>query len=432
MSEETKDMPKVSSDMEAPKALNYIEKLVAELCPGGVEYVNLEQCVEKNYGGGTPSKSKEEYWDGSIPWASVGDLSVPGISLDTTRAKITPLGLENSSTNIVPAGSVVVAIKISPGNMKVTGIDTAINQDLRGLTLLGNISARYLTYYFKTLKFTGRGTIVKSITNSSLMHTKIPLPPVEVQNAIVEILDKFTKLEAELEAELAARRAQYEYYRKLLLEDITNRVSVERVELSEIFDISNGYTPKKSVSSYWDDGNVPWFRMEDIRRNGRVLSESLIKVHESAVKKSGLFPENSIIVATSATIGEHALIKIPFLCNQRFTALVLKEKYINKLDRKFLFYYCFVLDEWCRNNTTQSSFASVDMKGFRKFVFPVPSLTDQERIVSILDTFDALVNDISSGLPAELEARRKQYEYYRDRLLTFPRKFEPAEQAMQR
>lgn len=72
------------------------------------------------------------------------------------------------------------------------------------------------------------------------------------------------------------------------------------------------------------------------------------------------------------------------------------------------------------------------MKGFRKFVFPVPSLTDQERIVSILDTFDALVNDISSGLPAELEARRKQYEYYRDRLLTFPRKFEPAEQAMQR
>lgn len=217
MSEETKDMPKVSSDMEAPKALNYIEKLVAELCPGGVEYVNLEQCVEKNYGGGTPSKSKEEYWGGGIPWASVGDLSVPGISLDTTRAKITPLGLENSSTNIVPAGSVVVAIKISPGNMKVTGIDTAINQDLRGLTLLGNISARYLTYYFKTLKFTGRGTIVKSITNSSLMRTKIPLPPVEVQNAIVEILDKFTKLEAEL----AARRAQYEYYRNSLFENLS-------------------------------------------------------------------------------------------------------------------------------------------------------------------------------------------------------------------
>ncbi len=175
----------------------------------------------KNYGGGTPSKSKEEYWDGGIPWASVGDLSVPGISLDTTRAKITPLGLENSSTNIVPAGSVVVAIKISPGNMKVTGIDTAINQDLRGLTLLDNISARYLTYYFKTLKFTGRGTIVKSITNSSLMRTKIPLPPVEVQNAIVEILDKFTKLEAELEAELAARRAQYEYYRNSLFENLS-------------------------------------------------------------------------------------------------------------------------------------------------------------------------------------------------------------------
>ena len=67
------------------------------------------------------------------------------------------------------------------------------------------------------------------------------------------------------------------------------------------------------------------------------------------------------------------------------------------------------------------------MKGFRKFVFPVPSLTDQERIVSILDTFDALVNDISSGLPAEIEARRKQYEYYRDLLLTFPSASESTE-----
>ena len=413
-------MPKVSSDTEAPKALNYIEKLVAELCPGGVEYVELSKLLNYEQPG-KYTVSSTNYDDSySTPVLTAGKTFILGYT-----DEVDGIYAASKKDPVIIFDDFTTAFKWVDFNFKIKS--TAIKL----LTSYNsNTSLKYIYYAMQCIKYETQDHARQWISNYSKFL--IPLPPVEVQNAIVEILDKFTKLEAELEAELAARRAQYEYYRKLLLEDITNRVSVERVELSEIFDISNGYTPKKSVSSYWDDGNVPWFRMEDIRRNGRVLSESLIKVHESAVKKSGLFPENSIIVATSATIGEHALIKIPFLCNQRFTALVLKEKYINKLDRKFLFYYCFVLDEWCRNNTTQSSFASVDMKGFRKFVFPVPSLTDQERIVSILDTFDALVNDISSGLPAELEARRKQYEYYRDRLLTFPRKFEPAEQAMQR
>lgn len=439
MSEDTKDMPKVSSDMESPKVLNYIEKLVAELCPEGVEYKALGDFSLLIRGQGMPKSDFSDTGIGAIHYGQVytrygiwtKDV-ISYVSSETARNLVHvnhgDLIITNTSENLEDVCKSVAYL--GEDYIVTGGHATVISQHGQ--------NAKYLSYYFASLEFQKNkkkyafGTKVIEVSSKNLAKILIPVPPLEVQNAIVDILDKFTELEAELEAELAARRAQYEYYRKLLLENITNRVSVERVELSEIFDISNGYTPKKSVSSYWDDGNVPWFRMEDIRRNGRVLSESLIKVHESAVKKSGLFPENSIIVATSATIGEHALIKIPFLCNQRFTALILKEKYINKLDRKFLFYYCFVLDEWCRNNTTQSSFASVDMKGFRKFVFPVPSLTEQERIVKILDKFDALVNDISSGLPAEIEARRKQYEYYRDRLLTFPRKFEPTEQAMQR
>ena len=428
MSENIQNLQDASVDAGVPKALNYIEKLVAELCPEGVEYVELGRLGKRNSGTSiTAAKMKQiKNPDGEIRIFAAGNNNITAKSNDVPEK------------DILLGPSIIVKSRGHIGFEYYEGKFTH-KSELWSYTLNnGEVNQKYVYYFLLTcsqyLQKLARSKSVKlpQLAVRDTDNLLVPIPPLEMQNAIVDILDKFTKLEAELEAELAARRAQYEYYRKLLLEDITNRVSVERVELSEIFDISNGYTPKKSVSSYWDDGNVPWFRMEDIRRNGRVLSESLIKVHESAVKKSGLFPENSIIVATSATIGEHALIKIPFLCNQRFTALVLKEKYINKLDRKFLFYYCFVLDEWCRNNTTQSSFASVDMKGFRKFVFPVPSLTDQERIVSILDTFDALVNDISSGLPAELEARRKQYEYYRDRLLTFPRKFEPAEQAMQR
>ena len=183
---------------------------------------------------------------------------------------------------------------------------------------------------------------------------------------------------------------------------------VEYRPIEELFTTRNGYTPSKSNSSYWENGTVPWFRMEDIRENGGILSESLQSVHESALKKGGMFPAGSIIVATSATIGEHALINVDFLCNQRFTVLILKDEFKNLLSPKFIYYYSFILDRWCLSNTTQSSFASVDMKRFKKFEFPVPPLEIQEAIVEILDKF--------TNLEAELEARTLQYEYYRDSL----------------
>ena len=155
--------------------------------------------------------------------------------------------------------------------------------------------------------------------------------------------------------------------------------------------------------------------MEDIRENGRVLNNSIQHITPEAVKGSRLFPKNSIIIATSATIGEHALITVPFLSNQRFTSLSLKSDINNHLDIKFVFYYSFILAEWCCNNTTTSSFASVDMNGFKKIQIPIPPLAIQKEIVKILDTFTRL----EAELEAELEARNKQYEYYRDELLSF-------------
>ena len=203
---------------------------------------------------------------------------------------------------------------------------------------------------------------------------------------------------------------------------------VEWKALGEIFNLKNGYTPSKKKPEYWTNGTVPWFRMDNIRKNGRVLSNSIQHVTPEAAKNGKLFPANSIIIATSATIGEHALITVPYLANQRFTNLSLKEKYVAKFEIKFLFYYCFLLGEWCKKNTTMSSFASVDMDGFRKFKIPIPhpddpkkSLAEQARIVSILDKFDTLTHSISEGLPREIALRQKQYEYYRDLLLNFPK-----------
>ncbi|HOF86373.1 MAG TPA: restriction endonuclease subunit S [Treponemataceae bacterium] len=190
---------------------------------------------------------------------------------------------------------------------------------------------------------------------------------------------------------------------------------VEYKELGEMFNFKNGYTPSKSKKDYWQDGTIPWFRMEDIRLNGSILSKATQQVNVSAIKGGKVFPANSILVATSATIGEHALITVPHLSNQRFVSLSLNIKYQDLFNIKFLYYYFYILDDWCIKNVTKSSFASVDMSGFRKFPIPLPPLPVQEEIVKILDTF----TELEAELEAELESRKKQYEYYRDELLTF-------------
>ncbi|HGU0891387.1 TPA: restriction endonuclease subunit S [Escherichia coli] len=206
------------------------------------------------------------------------------------------------------------------------------------------------------------------------------------------------------------------------LEKLMDGVEVEWLPLSKVFNLRNGYTPSKTKKEFWANGDIPWFRMDDIRENGRILGNSLQKISSCAVKGGKLFPENSILISTSATIGEHALITVPHLANQRFTCLALKESYADCFDIKFLFYYCFSLAEWCRKNTTMSSFASVDMDGFKKFLIPRPcpdnpekSLAIQSEIVRILDKLTAL----TAELTAELNMRKKQYNYYRDQLLSF-------------
>ena len=205
------------------------------------------------------------------------------------------------------------------------------------------------------------------------------------------------------------------------LEELIERLCPDGVEyktLTELFDTKNGYTPSKSKEEYWTNGTVPWFRMEDIRENGNILSKAIQYVSESAIKGS-LFPADSIIVATSATIGQHALIKVPSLANQRFTYLVLKDEFKEQIDIMFIYYCCFKLDEYCKECLNQGNFASVDMKKFLKFKFPVPPLEVQREIVRILDNFAIATTEIQQKLQEELAARQKQYEYYRDLLLTF-------------
>jgi type I restriction enzyme S subunit len=194
---------------------------------------------------------------------------------------------------------------------------------------------------------------------------------------------------------------------------------VEFRELREIFTIRNGYYPPKTKKSYWENGTIPWFQIKDIRENGRILASSVQYVSEKAVKSKGLFPANSILIATSATIGEHALITVPHLASIRFTSLSLKHEFADILNMRFVFYYCFVIDKWCLSNVKTSTFSSVNMTAFKKIKFPIPPLSIQKEIVKVLDAF---TEELEVGLKAELEYRHKQYEYYLDKLLSFEEK----------
>jgi len=255
---------------------------------------------------------------------------------------------------------------------------------------------------------------VPNVSQAKLASISIPVPSLSEQTRIVGILDTFTASIENLKQQIAQRRKQYDHYRDQLL-DLEGKEGVEMKRLKEVFDTRNGYTPSTTNSLFWEGGTIPWFKMEDIRDNGRILNDSNLHITPRAIKGKGLFKSNSIILATSATIGEHALITVDHLCNQRFTNFFPKKDYMAKIDMKFIYYYMFIIDEWCRQHINQGGFASVDMIGLYNLFIPIPSLAEQQRIVSILDTFEASI----ANLEQQLAQREKQYEYYRNKLLTF-------------
>lgn len=202
---------------------------------------------------------------------------------------------------------------------------------------------------------------------------------------------------------------------RTFLEKLLDGAEVEWKTLDEVFHLKNGYTPSKGIKEYWENGSIPWFRMEDIRENGRVLNTSLQKVSEGAVKGGKLFPANSIILSTTATIGEHALVKVEHLSNQQLTNFSIKESFLKYLDIKFAFHYFFLIGNQIKKSANFSSLPIVSLKDLKKIQIPIPPLPVQTEIVRILDALTALTSELTS----ELTLRRKQYEYYREKLLSF-------------
>lgn len=289
--------------------------------------------------------------------------------------------------------------------------------------------SRFIFYVLQSKDFQIKGKVriagIPTLDSNVLEQFPIPLPPLRVQSRIVDILDKFTQLEAELEAELEARNKQYDFYRNRLLDFALRDDLVGQVKwktLGEVAELVRGNgLSKKDFSEF----GVPAIHYGQIYTYyGNETEETLSFVSpETAKKLQKVYPGNIVITNTSENV-EDVCKAVLYSGNVEAVtgghATIIRTK--DCILPKYLVYYTLTLDFFTQKKRLAKGAKVIDVsaKDLAKIVLPLPPLSEQRRIVDILDRFDTLTNSISEGLPREIALRRKQYEYYRDALLNFP------------
>ena len=275
-----------------------------------------------------------------------------------------------------------------------------------GLITIKNIQTLNYKYLYYWLSIEAKKHVYSGMGNPKLMSNQmekipIPLPPLSVQQEIVRILDKFTQLEAELEAELDCRKRQYEYYRNKLLSYEGNEVEWKTLDqISENLDskrqpITSGLRTSGKIPYYGASGIVDY--VEDY-----IFDGDFLLISEDGANLLARNTPIAFSVSGKIWVNNHAhILKFRTYEERRFI-----EFYLNKTD--------------LTPYISGAAQPKLNKKNLNSIKIPIPPLEEQQRIVTILDKFDTLVNSISEGLPKEIALRRKQYEYYREKLLSFP------------
>lgn len=381
--------------------MSRIDEMIHELAPAGVQYSRVDEVAVLKRG---TAITKKSVVDGPVPVIAGGR---------------TPAYFHNESNRagetVAIAGSGAYAGFVSYWSKPIYVSDafTVIPKDDR-------VNARYLYFWFQSqqelLHSFKSGGGVPHVYPRSVSGMRMPVPHLEVQLEIVRVLDKFTQLEAELEAELKARRAQYDYYAGELL---TIDEGVRRVRFGDVATIVRGASPRpiqKFITS--DPEGVPWIKIGDVPADGKYITSTAQRVTIEGAAKSRRVLPGDFVLSNSMSFGRPYVSQIEGYIHDGWLAISAFE---DSFERDFLYYLL-------RSKPVQEEFArragagtvkNLNADIVRSVVIPVPPRAEQKRVIDLLDHFDALLNDIRIGLPAELAARRKQYEYYRDRLLTF-------------
>lgn len=386
--------------------MSNLEELIERLCPDGVEYKKIGELVDYEQPGNyivSSTKYSDEY---NIPVLTAGQTFILGYINETD-------GVYKSSKDnpVIIFDDFTAAFKWVDFEFKVKSSAIKILTVNNTLTTI-----RYIYHVMGFLNISSDEH--KRLWIGTYSNIKVPVPPLEVQREIVRILDNFaiatTEIQQKLQEELAARQKQYEYYRDLLLTFKPNESTIlnertNELELSgairwmKLGDIADIGTGNGNTNEGLDTGKYPFFvRSQDIKyKNEYDFDETAIITSGDGVGVGKIFHFVS---------GKYAL-------PQRAYRVHITSD--NVLPKYFFYYFKNSFLTYISKASFHSSVTSIRRPMMINFPVPVPPLEVQQRIVDILDRFDTLCNDISSGLPAEIEMRQKQYEYYRDKLLTF-------------
>lgn len=364
--------------------MSKLEELIQQYCPDGVEYVRLGDVLSVNRGKRLTKTQLSEY----------GKYYVYHGSKDTPLGKYSQFNVKGSTTIVVNTGGI--------GGVKFCDDDFWCSDGSFWIGHSARLNDKYVYYYLspKESYFASQKRVggVPTIDRSTVENVEIPIPPLPVQEEIVRILDKFT----ELQAELQKRKQQYNYY-------LDNLLSFNR----------GGYQTE-----------VRWMKMSEVAqvcRGTRVvksqLSDEGYPVYQNCLTPMGYYDKTNCKGGTPFVICGGAAGNVGYSIVDYWAADDC-EYIVSSPDvyNKYLYYCLMAKKDYLSSQVRKASIPRLSPNIIKDLTIPVPSLSDQQKIVSILDRFDRLTNDLSSGLPAEMEKRRQQYEYYRDKLLSFKRK----------
>ena len=401
--------------------MHKIDELIGELCPNGVQHKELWELTawDKKFNAVDNHKQKKvvkykyllakdlkslEDNSGEVRLLSTGFYDAM-----TTEEKAGDYLAEGEIVAIPWGGTAIVKYYkgkfVTADNRIATSLDTSI------------LNNRFLYYFLVTnlemIQSFYRGSGIQHPSMNSVLSMSIPVPPLEIQNEIVRILDKFTALEAELEAELEARKKQYEVYSNKLL---TFAENVPMITLEKIAVFKYGYTDTAKSS-----GTARFIRITDIGDNGKLITTDPKYIDLTSDSEKYLLEKGDILMArTGATFGKTMLfdtgnpsVYASFLIRIRFAKDTVLPGYYWHFSQSSLY--------WDQANklVSRAGQPQFNANALKNVVIPVPPIINQQRIIDLLDHLDSLCNDLANGLPAEIEARRQQYEYYRNKLLTF-------------
>lgn len=370
--------------------MSKLQELIKKLCPDGVEFRKLGEVCELSRG----KVYSKTYINNNIG-------NYPVYSSQTANngelGKISSYDYDGEYLTWTTDGAYAGTIFHRQGRFSITNVCGLIT--IKSNKLLVRFLYYWLSIKAKEYVYQGMGN-PKLMTNQMEM-IEIPLPPLEVQKEIVRILDAFTAHTAELQAELQARKEQYEYYRNKLLTFDENDERVKWMMLGKVCNMKRG--KRLTTKDLSPEGEYPVY-------HGGI--EAIGKY--TAYNREG----NSVMIinvgASAGTIG---------FCNTKFWSSdgCFCFEHNSVINQKYLYFVLQTLEPILKSKVRKAGIPTLDNKVVERLIIPILPIPEQERIVSILDKFESLVNDLSEGLPAEIAAVQEQYEYYRNKLLTFRR-----------